>query len=358
MYFDPEPKTERRDLFNYEEEYGKLKAALKRGDRIIALKGVRRVGKTSLLNVVYGEVGGPKLFLDGRVIEPRINSIFMHLIKGMVSAISESFLDLKARSIVRSLGISILDMNVEFNMETGSSSIAEIDKVLRKKKAGMVVVIDEVQKLKPARIDGVIAHIYEHTKNIQFVLAGSEVGLMDEVLGEEAASDLYGRPKTVVRLCGMEGGKCREFLKKGFSQEKKSVPDSVLEEAVGNFDGIIGWHTLFGYYAMREGCGAAMKKVLKEGRKIVAAELDSFLSVRGQARRRYLEVLSVLKNPQHWSDIKNYLSVKERKQVNDRMVSKYISELEKHGFIVRREGEYFVADPMTSGAVILLTGGK
>jgi AAA+ ATPase superfamily predicted ATPase len=351
MYFETEPKSRKKDLFNYEEEYSKLKKAIECGDRIIALKGIRRIGKTSLLKVMYSEIKTPKIFIDGRIVEPNINSIFKHIIEGIILGISDAFIDMKARNLVKSLGISVLGMKMELDLERGSRSIQEIDKILKKKKTSMVIVIDEVQKLKLGKIDGIIAHLYEHTKNIQFVLAGSEIGLMDEVLGEESSSDLYGRPKTVIRIERLDNVKCKEFLAKGFSQMKKEVSADVYDLAVENFDGIIGWHTLFGYYALKEDPLTAKDRVVKEGKKIVASEIENFLSNRSSAKKRYLEVLAVLKNPQHWSDVRNYLIAKEKKNINDRMVSKYLNELKKHGFIIKREDRYVIADPMASKAV-------
>ncbi len=56
MYFDPEPKNKKEDLYNFEDEYEGLHSAIRRNERIIVIKGVRRTGKTSLMKVVYNEL--------------------------------------------------------------------------------------------------------------------------------------------------------------------------------------------------------------------------------------------------------------------------------------------------------------
>ncbi len=58
MLFDPRPKTSRRDLFNREEELALLDNAARRGEPLILVLGIRRVGKTSLLRSFLEEWRG------------------------------------------------------------------------------------------------------------------------------------------------------------------------------------------------------------------------------------------------------------------------------------------------------------
>ena len=62
--FDLRPKTSRRDLFGRERELEQLHRAVERGLPLIAVLGVRRVGKTSLLKTFLGEVDG--IYVDMR----------------------------------------------------------------------------------------------------------------------------------------------------------------------------------------------------------------------------------------------------------------------------------------------------
>lgn len=358
MYFDPEPKSSKKDLFDFEKEYASLTGAIRRGDRLVALRGTRRTGKTSLLKVAYSEIDNPKTFIDGRVIEPKAGRILSILIESALNALAERFPDIRARELLKGIGVSALGVGLEVSLDTKLKTLQDIDKLLGTRKTRLTIMIDEVQKLKAGRVDGIIAHAYEHTKNIQFVMAGSEVQLVDEVLGERAESDLYGRPKTIIPIERLPGEKCIEFLRAGFAQKHRRIPDEACNMAVENFDGIIGWHTLFGYYALTSDFDSALKKVVEEGKKIVAEEINSFLAYRPGAKRRYLTVLRLLKNEQRWSDVKNALAAKEGRPVNDRLVSKYLGELEKYGFIIKTEAGYVSADPMASRAAEMLAGTR
>ncbi|RLG06055.1 MAG: ATP-binding protein, partial [Thaumarchaeota archaeon] len=46
MYFDPAPKTKRKDLYNFDEELRKFIEAINGSDRLILVTGLRRTGKT------------------------------------------------------------------------------------------------------------------------------------------------------------------------------------------------------------------------------------------------------------------------------------------------------------------------
>ena len=67
MYFDEAPKTSKKDIFNYSEEFHKLFTSISEGRRMIQIKGRRRSGKTSLLLSCLNELKRPYIVLDGRV---------------------------------------------------------------------------------------------------------------------------------------------------------------------------------------------------------------------------------------------------------------------------------------------------
>lgn len=351
MYFDVEPKSRREDLFDFEEEYLTLKNSILRGKRIIVIKGIRRTGKTSLMKVVYNEIDVPKVFLDGRIITPRQSDILLVLFEGSINAVTDYFLDLKIKDVLKELGISF-GINLRISMSTGLRSFEKLDEFLENRNKKLILFLDEVQRLKAGNISGIIAHLYEHTRNIVMVIAGSEVGLLDEIIGRYADSDLYGRPKRVIELGRLKREKSIEFLKLGFAECKKKVDMDSIEEAVDVLDGIIGWLTLFGYYSMRYGMGKSLEMVRKEGAKIVAKEIEHFLEVRKDAKNRYLRILEALAIPLRWVEVKRILESMEGREVNDKMVSKYLRELMRYGFIEKREERYAIADPMIREGVV------
>jgi len=359
MYFDPEPKEKKEDLYNFEGEYRELHNSIKKGERIIVIKGIRRMGKTSLMKVVYNELKYPKIFIDGRVILPKQNEILNVLLQESVVALTENFIDLKLKNILKEITVTPFGMGATFSFSSGIKSFEKIGKILEKRRSKLVIFIDEAQKLKAGNISGIIAHLFEHTRHITVVLAGSEVGILDSIIGLDAESDLYGRPKKLIKLNRLRKKDAMEFLQLGFKQHKKEIKKGDIEKALEIFDGIIGWLTLFGYYSITHDVDNSLKIVKKEGRKITAKEIEHFLKFRKEAKRRYLKLLEALSTPLRWVEVKRFLEAQEGKKINDKMVSKYLHELEKYGFISRNEErKYLVADPMIKEGVLLLTRGK
>lgn len=57
MYFDETPKTNRLDLYNFDEPLHQLLRSLRDGTRLTTITGLRRTGKTSLLLTALNEAG-------------------------------------------------------------------------------------------------------------------------------------------------------------------------------------------------------------------------------------------------------------------------------------------------------------
>jgi hypothetical protein len=359
MYFDPEPKEKRRDLYNFEKEYKELRDSIKKGERIIVIKGIRRTGKTSLMKVTYDELKCPRTFMDGRITPPKQNEIFNNLLQNSVVALTDSFIDLKLKDVLKEIAVTPFGIGPIFSFSLGIKSFEKIDKILKRRKSKLVIFVDEAQRLKAGNISGIIAHLFEHTRYITIVLAGSEVGILDSIIGTDAESDLYGRPKKLIELNRLKKAQATEFLKLGFKQYQKEIKESDLERVVETVDGITGWLTLFGYYSNTYGMAKALEMVKKEGGKITAKEMEHFLQFRKEAKGRYLKLLEALSTPLRWVEVKRFLEAQQGKRVNDRIVSKYLHELEKYGLITMdKERKYLLADPMIREGVFLLTRGK
>jgi len=356
MYFDPEPKEKKEDLYNFEEEYKKLHDSIENRERIIVIKGVRRTGKTSLMKVVYNELKCPKMFIDGRITPPNQNEIFNILLQYAMAALTESFIDLKLRDMIKEISFGV---GPTFSFSSWTKNFEKIDKILRKRKSKFIIFIDEAQRLKTGNISGIITYLFEHTRNTVMILAGSEVGILDSIIGMDAESDLYGRPKKMIELDRLRKEEALEFLRCGFSQYQKEIKESDLEKAVETLDGIIGWLTFFGYYSRTYDLDRSLKKIKKEAGKITAKEIEHFLQFRKEAKRRYLKLLEALSTPLRWVEIKRFLEAQNGKKVNDRIVTKYLHELEKYGLITKNEEKrYVLADPMVKEGVLLLTSRK
>jgi len=62
-------------------------------------------------------------------------------------------------------------------------------------------------------------------------------------------------------------------------------------------------------------------------------ELENFLSLRPQARARYLTILKLLINPLRWSEVRAGVSVKLKREVSDKQLTHYLKELIDYGLI-------------------------
>jgi AAA+ ATPase superfamily predicted ATPase len=90
---------------------------------------------------------------------------------------------------------------------------------------------------------------------------------------------------------------------RGFKEEGVEVDERLVEEAVRELDGVVGWLAYFGYKHSREKLG--LDKVLETASRLVASEVKRALEVYGPARLRYLEALRVMAvlGEARWSDV-------------------------------------------------------
>ncbi len=82
------------------------------------------------------------------------------------------------------------------------------------------MVFDEAQDfLYFPRFDSILAHVYDYLSHIKLVLAGSEIGLLDKLLGvRKVKSPLSGGPYTTITMRRLSRGKRWSFLRKALSK--------------------------------------------------------------------------------------------------------------------------------------------
>ncbi|HII53203.1 hypothetical protein COT30_01275 [Candidatus Micrarchaeota archaeon CG08_land_8_20_14_0_20_49_17] len=348
MYFSIEPKTSKEDLFNFDEPYAALKKCIGLNEeRLVVVFGLRRTGKTSLMKVVYNELDMPKIYIDAREIFPLtplstnqyLVSIFIEfarkydIIKAILEHVSAVEFVLRAEGKEREAILSSILKNINAEMQ--------------KRKTHLVIFIDEAQLLKPTGADRLLAYIYDNLKHIQIVVAGSEIGILEEFAGQNKNASLFGRAKKQITLNRLRPEQSFLFLKKGFAQAKKQISEKELMAAITEIDGIVGWLSMYGWHYLKIGSKKALETIVKDGSKIIADELEAFLSYRGEARRRYLIMLRTLSiREMRWNELKRTLELEEKKKINDSHISNYIEALVNYGFIEKEGINYKLADPL------------
>ena len=328
MYFSIGPKEKLKDFFNYKEEYTHIIDALKRGEKLIAIQGVRIVGKTSLMNILFNELKGINTWADGRVIEK-----------------SKDLLDILAEGIknkggifgsIKSIGISIAGVGV-----TAERTFSE-EKIRKAKKVNLF--IDEAQYAVKEEISKALSYVYDRFPNVRMIISGSEVRIIDEVLAvENPSSPLFGRKIELIRMKRLIPEKSKEFLRLGFDEIEISISDREIEEAVRRLDGLMGWLTLYGYERGISGSKDALEKVEGIALSLVREELKNFLKGK-KNKNLYIAILKYA-NKRRWKELLSVVRDELRK-VNSTSFSRAIKELLSYSFL-EKEGEfYFQADPM------------
>ncbi len=171
MYFSVEPKEKKENIFNLKKEYEELKNALTGPHRLIVIKGVRRIGKTSLMNSIYKEIKGKKIFIDTReIIEMTplgvndfFTSIFLDFLK------RERFFE-GILSYIESIDLGV-KISLKKKKPMFSKLLEKINEKMQKQEKYLILFIDEAQELKKARFERMLAFIYDNLKNIKIVLA-------------------------------------------------------------------------------------------------------------------------------------------------------------------------------------------
>ena len=190
-----------------------------------------------------------------------------------------------------------------------------------------------------------MAYAYDNLRYVNFVLTGSQVGLLYNFLGlNDPRTPLFGRAYMEVKTRRLSPDEAFDFLERGFSQLGVNCPRDVLERAVETFDGIIGWLTYFGYeYSMRD--SADFDDILRGTVQLALSELRNLVS--SLRSHRYSVILRALaRELMPWRLIKRRLEDYEGRELNPATVSELLNNLVGMGIIEKVDDEYRIADPV------------
>ncbi|MEM1550041.1 MAG: ATP-binding protein [Candidatus Methanomethylicia archaeon] len=336
MYFDPKPKDRIEDFFDMEDELKAFIESVKK-EKLIVVTGFRRYGKTSLILTGLNVSGLNYLFLDCRLLPSGMISInsFLDLLEDELSRRSW------VRKILRGIeGVSIGDIGIRIKKRDRNTLIRIMECL-----SGNILVLDEAQELRRSNynFNGLLAYIYDHLDS-RIIVSGSKIGLLYSFLKiNDPEAPLFGRPYVEIKLRRLDFKKAREFLEKGFEQEKVEVSSEVIDEAIRSFDGVIGWLTYFGYSYTRK--GESIDSIMEKACKLSASEVDHALEIYGIGRNRYVSVLKIVASGSglRWSEIKRALEAKYGRIPNNTL-SNIIRNLLNQGLIERDDELYKVSD--------------
>ncbi len=248
---------------------------------------------------------------------------------------------------IESLNIAIYGVGFEFSFKR---SLPEMERFVRR--AGdLYVFIDEAQYAKD--LDLFLAYSYDRLPNVHFILSGSEVRVREEVLGVgQPEHPLFGRHFAEVVMERLSKAQSKEFLFKGFEEVGLELREEEAEEVVENLDGLIGWLTFYGYERAILKNPRALKKTRDLATSLVASELFHFLKTR-KSKALYLSILRKVDGTS-WNQLLHRVSKALRKEINDHSFTHALKELERYSFIFKRDGKYYLADPLIFDATFKL----
>lgn len=344
MYFLIEPKSKKDDFFNYHYEYREIKEAIKRGEKIISVLGVRRAGKTSLLNVIFNETKSLKLWIDGRIVSSPKKEIF--------SAIYDIAKAGKPKIFGKIESLNISAFGIGLDIKVASESLQKIEKKIKSSKQ-IYIFIDEAQRMDIKELSDVLSYFYDRFSNVSFIVSGSEVGLIEDVLGEEDSKHpLYGRHITKIIMNRLDKNRAFEFLSRGFEQANLKIKKDEIYEAIEELDGLVGWLTLYGYERGIVKNKHALKKTIEIAARIVATELTNFLK-KSKNKNLYL---SIIRNSTgiKWDELRTISAKDLGEPLNPSLFTFAIKKLVKYSFLEKRNNKYYLSDPLLLKASFLV----
>ncbi|MEM2971822.1 MAG: ATP-binding protein [Candidatus Bathyarchaeia archaeon] len=348
MLFDLNPKVSSKELFGRERELEEL-IRLVRARRWVAVLGPRMVGKTSLVKVAGAELRKAKT----RVVYMNLwgakgtNGLLKAMARGLndEKSILQEIKDVAQRVEGVSIGPGGISISISKKPMT---TVWDLLTAIGSKAGNCVIALDEVQEL--AAISGrllkLLANIFNTHPNIVFIFTGSMFGLMKTLLEPTSSSPLYGRSPAKLYLNPFEKELAISFLRKGFEEQKLTLRDEIINEAVERLDGIPGWLTLYGNNAAVRKLPhqRALEETISEGIKIVKDELEHFLE--GRDKQAYLAALKAAATSARWTEIKGAVEIAKASPVNDATIYRIIENLKAAMLIEEKENVYRINDPM------------
>ncbi len=349
MLFDPEPKRKKKDFYNRETELRELLESVE-NERFVVIQGIRRLGKSSLLNIALRKSKYPFVKLDLREIYFTHGSVSkFHLYRALSRELSKlSRIQGFVSMLKKVKGVKIAGFEIQLDWREKGASVADVFRAIdawasaRGKKA--IVAFDEAQYLRLAgrtRYDGLLAWAIDNLDSLTFVLTGSQVGVLQDFLGmENPDSPLYGRYAKPIKLGRLSREQAMNFLEKGF--EEAGVKQPNLEGVLDALDGLIGWLTLYGHTCVSEG-KAELEWFLKMAAKLAREESEKIL----RWSDRYQVVLkAVASGANTWSKIYEGASV-SLGPVSKSNLTYLLKNLVRYGYLQRQEdGSFTIPDPV------------
>ncbi|BDB98703.1 AAA family ATPase [Saccharolobus caldissimus] len=379
MLFDVRPKEDRKDLYDRDKEIDEIKESVER-KVWIAVYGMRRVGKTSVVNVA---VNDPKYLVIKlnlmRIYNPKKKrypkssfiSLFLESINevikkytlgGRLTRLISNILGIDENSFIEFNLVKIRARLKRFRGDDVNSVVRELDLLAGDNKKTLILIFDEAQEL--MKVNGInfssIFHdIYDYCKNTTVVFTGSSAGILENMLKSlEYEKPFFGRFIRRIRIEKFDERLSRDFLLKGFEEEGVKVTEDVIEKALKRFDGIPGWLTFFGSeysFRVKHGEKADVEIIEKMAIEEVRKEIRDFI-LGTQSPERYSATILALDRLGGKGSVAEVTKVVNTilEEVPEPRIYEILNRLVDMGFIEKVGDEYFLPkdEPNRKGLVL------
>ncbi len=349
MLFDPRPKEKRSELYDRTEEIEKI-VEYSRKYPFTILLGIRRVGKSSVLKVVMNEMQAA-IYIDARRMHFESGGwityeSFVRNIEKEINAL-DSKIKRTLRDVLEKVeGVSFAGLNIKFRKDVNVSDVFDSLNEF----GPTVIAVDEAQYFRFYGRQGgkeflsLIAYAYDNLKNISFIFAGSEIGLLHDFLGaDNYNSPLYGRVYGEVIITPFRREVARNFLEAGFREANIEVSEEEIEKAIDYLDGIPGWLVEFGYnYTITREFASTISKVMQKAQEFIAGELRE---LQKRSNRYSLILKAIAMGFNRWEKIREFIEYKDRNIPNSRLAT-LLKTLEKMSWIKEDNKIYTIVDPV------------
>ncbi|MEM2185220.1 MAG: ATP-binding protein [Candidatus Methanomethylicia archaeon] len=342
LLFDLHPKENISELFGRSFEVNYIIDQIINGNWVVIL-GQRMIGKTSLLKVSLNELekkGYSTIYINLRGIRSLegLLNLLIHEINRRKSLLETLKPSLNLQ--IGPLGIELKHRNKPYN------NLLELFLSLNRK---TVIGIDEFQEVSKAsrQLLNILANTFASNRNISFIFTGSYIGVVKALFEQKSTSPLYGRQPTKIILKPFNEETSKNFLIKGFEEQKMKISEETLEEVYKRFNGIVGWLTLFGnFHTIRKyDVNKAIIETINEARKIMETELEHFLKDKID-KDIYKTIIQNMKRFNKWSEIKLATEIKLGRKINDKTFTQILNTLLNSNIINKTNHEYHLADPI------------
>ena len=230
MLFSRRPKFRKEDFYDREDELRAFSKGIEVGEGLIIVYGIRRIGKTSFVQVALTELDIPFIPIDLRKYSESPSLLRPSAIAYVVDEVLKLYEGFtgKVKGVVGKIlqHVESLDLKL-LKMKTGKKgrrllveSLERANRWARKRGIRVAVVLDEAQELRIIPVwRSILAWCIDTLENVTVVVTGSEVGVLSEFLKlDDPKSPLFGRPRLEIMLGKFSREQSIDYLKKGFTE--------------------------------------------------------------------------------------------------------------------------------------------